>query len=65
MQPSSVEGPANSGWRRLRLVSLELLARAVELDQEGTQVLARLGEGVGAAGGEPRLLLTIDEALPP
>lgn len=44
-------------------VPLELLSGAVELGQQGAQVLACPGEGVGAAGGEGLLLLTVDESL--
>lgn len=42
---------------------LELLPGVVELGQQGAQVLACPGEGVSAAGGEPRLLLTVNKSL--
>ncbi|MGI8722919.1 MAG: hypothetical protein ACR2JG_11895, partial [Geodermatophilaceae bacterium] len=49
--------------RLLARVQLELLPGVVELGQQGAQVLARPGERVSAAGGEPGLLLTVDESL--
>ena len=60
---SSTRELITQGDRLLGHVPLELLPRAVELGQQGAQVLACTGEGVGAAGGETRLLLTVDESL--